>query len=152
LVFGVGIVVVVYVVPAVEKKTQSKSGKKTKKTRKKKTRKKVSAEKSNASGLSLTCNHAEARKKCFAVLIRTRRFSLSCFSFLFSSLFLLSSFSLSPFSLLLFPRQKESSKKSYCYIKYISLSPIHPSFHPSSSSSTHRVHSHYYLLLLDITD
>jgi len=112
LVFGVGIVVVVYVVPAVEKKTQSKSGKNTQKDEKKKTRKKVSAEKSNASGLSLTCNHAEARKKCFAVLIRTRRFSLSCFSFLFSSLFLLSSFSLSPFSLLLFPRQKESSKKA----------------------------------------
>jgi len=111
LVFGVGIVVVVYVVPAVEKKTQSKR-KKNKKDEKKKTRKKVSAEKSNASGLSLTCNHAEARKKCFAVLIRTRRFSLSCFSFLFSSLFLLSSFSLSPFSLLLFPRQKESSKKA----------------------------------------
>jgi len=110
LVFGVGIVVVVYVVPAVEKKTQSKR-KKNKKDEKKKTRKKVSAEKSNASGLSLTCNHAEARKKCFAVLIRTRRFSLSCFSFLFSSLFLLS-LSLSPFSLLLFPRQKESSKKA----------------------------------------
>jgi|TARA_B110000483_G_scaffold59058_1_gene73697 hypothetical protein len=51
LVFGVG--VVVYVVPAVEKKTQSKSGKNTQKTRKK-TRKKVSAEKSNASGLSLS--------------------------------------------------------------------------------------------------
>lgn len=129
MVFGVGIVVVVYVVPAVEKKTQSKSGKKTKKTRKK-TRKKVSAEKSNASGLSLTCNHAEARKKCFAVLIRTRHFSLSCFSFLFSSLFLLSSFSLSPFSLLLFPRQKESSKKAIV-IKYISLSLSHPSIFPS---------------------
>ena len=47
MVFGVG--VVVYVVPAVEKKTQSKSGKNTQKTRKK-----VSAEKSNASGLSLS--------------------------------------------------------------------------------------------------
>jgi hypothetical protein len=36
LVFGVGIVVVVYVVPAVEKKTQSKSGKNTQKTHTKK--------------------------------------------------------------------------------------------------------------------
>ena len=52
MVFGVG--VVVYVVPAVEKKTQSKSGKNTQKDEKKKTRKKVSAEKSNASGLSLS--------------------------------------------------------------------------------------------------
>ena len=121
MVFGVG--VVVYVVPAVEKKTQSKSGKNTQKDEKKK-REKKSAEKSNASGLSLTCNHAEARKKCFAVLIRTRRFSLSCFSFLFSS------FSLSPFSLLLFPRQKESSKKAIV-IKYISLSLSHPSIFPS---------------------
>jgi hypothetical protein len=40
LVFGVGIVVVVYVVPAVEKKTQSKSGKNTQKDEKKKREKK----------------------------------------------------------------------------------------------------------------
>ena len=149
LVFGVGIVVVVYVVPAVEKKTQSKSGKNTQKDEKKK-REKKSAEKSNASGLSLTCNHAEARKKCFAVLIRTRRFSLSCFSFLFSSLFLLS---LSLRSRFFFSLGRRSLlKKLLLYKIHLSLSPIHPSFHPSSSSSTHRVQSHYYLLLLDISD
>ena len=121
LVFGVG--VVVYVVPAVEKKHKAKV-EKTHKRREKKTRK-VSAEKSNASGLSLSlCDHAEARKKCFAVLIRTRR-ALSCSSFLFSSF----SLSLSPFSLLLFPRQKESSKKAII-IKYISLSLSLSSIHP----------------------
>ena len=116
------------------------------KRREKKTRKKVS-EKSNASGLSLTCNHAEARKKCFAVLIRTIRFSLSCFSFLFSS------FSLSLRSRFFFSLgRRRLLKKLLLYKIHLSLSPIHPSFHPSSSSSTHRVHSHYYLLLLDITD
>lgn len=123
MVFGVGIVVVVYVVPAVEKKTQSKSGKNTK-DEKKKTRKKVSAEKSNASGLSLTCNHAEARKKCFAVLIRTRRFSLSCFSFLFSS------FSLSLRSRFFFSLGRRSLLKKLLLYK-IHLSLSHPSIFPS---------------------
>lgn len=123
LVFGVGIVVVVYVVPAVEKKTQSKR-KKNKKDEKKKTRKKVSAEKSNASGLSLTCNHAEARKKCFAVLIRTRRFSLSCFSFLFSS------FSLSLRSRFFFSLGRRSLLKKLLLYK-IHLSLSHPSIFPS---------------------
>jgi len=52
LVFGVDVVVVVYVVPAVEKKHKAKV-EKTHKRREKKTRK-VSAEKSNASGLSLS--------------------------------------------------------------------------------------------------
>ena len=126
MVFGVGIVVVVYVVPAVEKKTQSKSGKNTQKTRKKK-REKKSAEKSNASGLSLTCNHAEARKKCFAVLIRTRRFSLSCFSFLFSSLFLLS---LSLRSRFFFSLGRRSLLKKLLLYK-IHLSLSHPSIFPS---------------------
>ena len=51
MVFGVG--VVVYVVPAVEKKTQSKSGKNTQKDEKKK-RQKKSAEKTNPAGLSLS--------------------------------------------------------------------------------------------------
>lgn len=129
MVFGVGIVVVVYVVPAVEKKTQSKSGKNTQKDEKKKTRKKVSAEKSNASGLSLTCNHAEARKKCFAVLIRTRRFSLSCFSFLFSSLFLLS-LSLSLRSRFFFSLGRRSLLKKLLLYK-IHLSLSHPSIFPS---------------------
>ena len=126
LVFGVGIVVVVYVVPAVEKKTQSKSGKNTQKDEKKK-REKKSAEKSNASGLSLTCNHAEARKKCFAVLIRTRRFSLSCFSFLFSSLFLLS---LSLRSRFFFSLGRRSLLKKLLLYK-IHLSLSHPSIFPS---------------------
>ena len=126
MVFGVGIVVVVYVVPAVEKKTQSKSGKNTQKDEKKK-REKKSAEKSNASGLSLTCNHAEARKKCFAVLIRTRRFSLSCFSFLFSSLFLLS---LSLRSRFFFSLGRRSLLKKLLLYK-IHLSLSHPSIFPS---------------------
>jgi len=64
LVFGVGVVVVVYVVPAVEKKHKAKV-EKTHKRREKKTRK-VSAEKSNASGLSLyvtTPKHAKSASR-----------------------------------------------------------------------------------------
>ena len=157
MVFGVGVVVVVYVVPAVEKKTQSKSGK-TQKTRKKK-REKKSLLRSQTRPVSLshvtTPKHAKSASRFSSGPDAFRSPVFLFFSLL--SFFALPSLSLS-LSLSLRSRfffslgRRSLLKKLLLYKIHLSLSPIHPSFHPSSSSSTHRVHSHYYLLLLDITD
>lgn len=129
MVFGVGIVVVVYVVPAVEKKTQSKSGKNTKKTRKKK-REKKSLLRSQTRPVSLshvtTPKHAKSAS----------RFSSGPDAFrspVFLFFSLLSSFSLPSLSLrsrFFFSLGRRSLLKKLLLYK-IHLSLSHPSIFPS---------------------
>lgn len=117
------------------------------KRREKKTRKKVS-EKSNASGLSLYVTTPKHAKSASRFSSGPDAFRSPVFLF-----FSLPSLSLSLRSRFFFSLGRRRLLKKLLLFKiHLSLSPIHPSFHPSSSSSTHRVHSHYYLLLLDITD
>lgn len=128
MVFGVGIVVVVYVVPAVEKKTQSKSGKNTQKDEKKK-REKKSLLRSQTRPVSLshvtTPKHAKSASR-FSSGPDAFRSPV----FLFFSLLSSFSLSLSLRSRFFFSLGRRSLLKKLLLYK-IHLSLSHPSIFPS---------------------